>query len=963
MTQPATGVGSIPPGAWKRIPGRHVLACVFVLGGMIPNARATPAFEKCADAVAAQPAVYESYRCYYEVASSSGEWNAAGKHLEALATANPENDWIVFVRAAVAWPEDKARAERLYLEAAQRFEAAGNMRGEVLARANLRTMFYASGRLGEAAREVERVSLLGERAQDREVRIRARVVESQFFISTGSNLGRAHRALLQAEAELDGEAAYWLKQHVLHGLGNVLLLTGQYDDAIKYFRRLNREASDQQDLSTVARAQLSVTNALVEKRSVEPQTNAAPLYADANEALVAARRARDVDLELEALRLLGEVLMSEQPQRARGYVGTCIDRAGTSQRPLALSKCLWIQGRLLADFDPVGAQRAIDQAINLLQYQDGADHGLLAYAWRHAMRIAWQTQSTDAAIATGKQALTAIERLRDLQPGLESRAAAFSAWTQDYYWLSGEILRLATEAPHLADGGDATRVRALLDEGFQISERMRARSLLDRLRAPQNKPRDLDDAALRHRETLLKSIVELNRQLLQSKHRDSAALLSALEALERQEGDAREAQEYPQVSVSPASLAEVQQRLAGNEALLSFQIGVSSWMLAVTHEQVRVFALPDRHALSQSLSLYKGLMRQSSAQLGHAGAALHHQLFRDALDKLPKDIERLLIVPDWPLDSFPLSALAASPGSRPLGSDYEVVLIPSATVWHHWRGLTNARDSGSALVFVDPQLELATGDLAAWRSAIQDAGMSIGPLPHARAEGLGILKQLSGRGELWVGDQASEAALKSSDLSRYSVLHFATHAVIDDSNIDRSAILLSTGTHEQDGLLQSREIADLRLDGQLVVLSSCQSAVGTPVRGEGVLGLARSFLAAGAGLVVGSIWPIRDDHAAEFFEPFYTALGKGRPAGAAFHEAQRQLIEKGLPMEAWAGFVLMGDSSLAPFNRVTGAEARASPAWLIAAVVAAMILLACGWIARERRAARRGAGAQSGVTR
>ena len=138
--------------------------------------------------------------------------------------------------------------------------------------------------------------------------------------------------------------------------------------------------------------------------------------------------------------------------------------------------------------DPVAAQRAIAAAIDLLQNAEGSDDASLAYAWRHAMRVAWQTQSQDAAIATGKQALAAIERLRDLQPGLQDRAAAFSTWTQDYYWLSGQVLRRASDPALSTDAAGAERARVLLNEGFQIGERMRARSLLDRLRAPAASP-------------------------------------------------------------------------------------------------------------------------------------------------------------------------------------------------------------------------------------------------------------------------------------------------------------------------------------------------------------------------------------------------------------------------------------------------------------------------------------------
>ena len=259
-----------------------------------------------------------------------------------------------------------------------------------------------------------------------------------------------------------------------------------------------------------------------------------------------------------------------------------------------MSQCLWIRARLLAESDPSGAQGAIDEAIDLLQHEQGADDALLAYAWRHAMRIAWSTQPPYDAIAIGKQALDAIERVRDRQPDWESRAAAFSAWTQDYYWLSNQILRLATQPEHVA------RARSLIEEAFEIAERMRARSLLDRLRAPAPVLVDVDETALQRRESLLKSIVAVNRQLLQRKG-DRTALLSKLATLEREEADAREAQAGAHVAAEVVSLADVQQKLARNEALLSFQIAGPSWLFVVTRDQARAIELPDRQSLTQSL--------------------------------------------------------------------------------------------------------------------------------------------------------------------------------------------------------------------------------------------------------------------------------------------------------------------------------------------------------------------------
>ena len=109
----------------------RALLTVLLFGSVCHDASAAASFDRCAAAAATQPNAYESYRCYYEVASSSGDWQAASRHLDRLAVAHPEIDWIVFVRAVVTSALSPEAGERLYLEAAGRFEATGNIRGEV----------------------------------------------------------------------------------------------------------------------------------------------------------------------------------------------------------------------------------------------------------------------------------------------------------------------------------------------------------------------------------------------------------------------------------------------------------------------------------------------------------------------------------------------------------------------------------------------------------------------------------------------------------------------------------------------------------------------------------------------------------------------------------------------------------------------------------------------------------------
>ncbi len=905
----------------------------------VDAAEAPPGFDACARRVAAAPGAYESYRCYFEVASAQAAWEDAERQLAALAGQDPGNDWIVFVRALVTLPFDRTRAEQLYLESAERFQRAGNRRGELLARSNLQAILYRSGRIASAGRQVDRVSELGADAPDLEQRTRARIVEAQFLIQTGADLGRAERALLEAHADLAEAPNWWLSQHVVHGLGSVMALMGRYDEALAWFDRLLAQADAQGDLAMMALAHAESTNVLTEKRGELPgEVSAADLGAAAEATLTAARRAQDLELELVALRLLGEVLLTSDPDRAVAYIDTCVQQAGQQERARALGECLWIRARLLAPEDPDAARRAIDEAIALLSYDEGADHGSLAYAWRHAMRVAWQTQPAEEAIATSRLALAAIERLRNLQPALQSRSAAFSAWTRDYTWLSGRLLHRARQIA-AQDGWQAPAARALLATAFETSERMRARSLLDRLSVASGLE-DADPDAVARQARARRAIVDVNRRLLEGGAGTDSPLWQELAALEREEAAAREARGAAAIAQQVVTLAAAQQALAPDEALLLYQFGErdgaagGSWVVTVTRGQVRAAELPERSAIEESLAMFRGVVAASSALLGRASSGLFERLLRPAIDGLPDSVTRLVVVPDASLAITPVAALGPASPASVIIDQFQVELAPSASIWRHWRErLAGGADAG-VLVLADPALEAFAGGIAE----------PLGPLPYARAEGADIARRLPDRTTVWSGPEASEARLKELDLNRYRVLHFASHALIDSTHPERSAILLASGAGSQDGLLQSREIADLALNGQLVVLSSCQSAAGTVLRGEGVLGLARAFFAGGARVVIGSLWPVRDDHGRAFFEPFYRALAQGLTVGAAFRAAQQVVRAEGLPVQVWAGFVLMGDPET---MIIAPAPARSRPSPAAAAgllILAAVLLLAAfGW--------------------
>jgi CHAT domain-containing protein len=138
---------------------------------------------------------------------------------------------------------------------------------------------------------------------------------------------------------------------------------------------------------------------------------------------------------------------------------------------------------------------------------------------------------------------------------------------------------------------------------------------------------------------------------------------------------------------------------------------------------------------------------------------------------------------------------------------------------------------------------------------------------------------------------------------------------VDDENAESSAVLLAAGSDQEDGKLEVREIVDLDLSGQLVVLSACHSASGLLVEGEGVMSLARAFFQAGATTVVASLWQLRDNEAKELFGRFYPHLAEGRSVAASLQAAKKESLEAGAAAEAWAGVVVLGDGSAAPFQR------------------------------------------------
>ena len=150
-------------------------------------------------------------------------------------------------------------------------------------------------------------------------------------------------------------------------------------------------------------------------------------------------------------------------------------------------------------------------------------------------------------------------------------------------------------------------------------------------------------------------------------------------------------------------------------------------------------------------------------------------------------------------------------------------------------------------------------------------------------------------------------------MDKYKIVHFATHSLINNQHPELSGVVLSLVDEQgqpQDGFLRLYEIYNLKLSADLVVLSACQTALGKDIKGEGLVGLTRGFMYAGAPRLVASLWKVSDNATAELMNRFYQKMlvEHLRPA-AAMRAAQISMLKQKQWNAAyyWAGFVLQGE--------------------------------------------------------
>jgi len=476
-------------------------------------------------------------------------------------------------------------------------------------------------------------------------------------------------------------------------------------------------------------------------------------------------------------------------------------------------------------------------------------------------------------------ALTSIRRSMDLVEEVRGELQE-SSLRSGYFEEKQGIYQFAVRAA-LRTGNAA--------DAFAFAERARARAFLDLLGNSTTLSKGRTRALVQEEVQLRARLAEAQALASDSDGGEAKRAKEAVETADREyraflERVRKENVEQASLmTVEPVTLAEIQGLLPEGTTLIEYLVGNTDVVIWIV-DRHRVKALTVRGARAELVARVRTLRaaiadRAPLAEIERQTATLYGELLAPARAEIRGT--RLLIVPHDVLHYLPFAALR-SPAGRWLIEDYALATLPSASVLK----FLAAKDASNAR-------PLALGN--------PDVGSALN-LRYAEREARAVGEAYPGATVL-VRAEASEARVKAL-ASGAGLLHFATHAELNESEPMSSALLLTPGEGE-DGRLEVRELFGLDLHARLVVLSACETGLGALSRGDDLVGLQRAFLYAGTPAVVTTLWKVDDRASFVLMRDFYARLKTAAP-GEALSLAQRETLRQFPHPFAWAAYGLTG---------------------------------------------------------
>jgi CHAT domain-containing protein/tetratricopeptide (TPR) repeat protein len=555
-----------------------------------------------------------------------------------------------------------------------------------------------------------------------------------------------------------------------------------------------------------------------------------------------------------------------------------------------------------------------------------------------------------------EESLSLIETVRAHSGSQQLRASYLASREKAYEFYVDLLMQL--------DAKDTNKGYAA--EALKASERGRARSFMELLNEAHVDIREGVNADLIKRERELSQLLNAkaqreiqltarkgNQQEIDTLRKEISTLEDEYQQLQtaiRKASPAYAALTQPR----PLELKEIQPLLDPNTLLLEYSLGDErSYLWAVARDSLKSYQLPKRAeiqtvakqvydsltARSVSKSIETALQRQqriaqADEQFQQSATQLSNMILGPAANALGK--KRIVIVADGVLQYIPFAALTnpTSAVAEPLVLQHELITLPSAsTLAIQRRNLAGRKPAPQMLaVLADPVFTENDPRVAKTGSpARQDAAtaadtrriehptvpmgqISIRRLPFTRQEADQILAVAPAPTNLKAVDfRANRTLAMSDELSKFRYVHFATHGYLDSARPDLSAIVLSLVDQEgkpQDGFLRSHDVFNLKLPAELIVLSACETGLGKDVRGEGLVGLTRGFMYAGASRVIVSLWNVNDKATASLMQRVYAGILKTNKTPAASLRAAQIEIWRQKQWQSpyyWAAFVMQGE--------------------------------------------------------
>jgi CHAT domain-containing protein/Tfp pilus assembly protein PilF len=556
-----------------------------------------------------------------------------------------------------------------------------------------------------------------------------------------------------------------------------------------------------------------------------------------------------------------------------------------------------------------------------------------------------QKHNQEQAERTYAQAVDVLERQIASLGGTPEDRSVFRARYEDEYKAYVDLLVIQGRA----------------DQGLSVLERARAWALLEMLARAQVSLHAGRDAGLERIKRTLEDEIGARSSYrirlldggythgqLSDVDRRLAELQDRYREIEDQiqlQNPAYAALTHPQT----LSGAQVQALLDDDTLLLEYSLGpYSSYVWTVTRTSLAVYRLPKRSVIEEAAARVRKLMTARGRRVKETDAARRKRLlfadaqYPEAASELSRLVlgpvsqlltnKRIVVVADGALKYIPFVVLPEpTPGRGTVGADtplvmqHEVTNLPSASVLAELRrqALRRTPAPNAVAVLADPVFdsrdERIAHSIKSQSTAVPVDGSTtssifLDRLPWTRLEAEQIMKVTpAGMGLQALDFDASRATALSPQLSQFRIVHFATHAVFDSQRPERSGLVLSLFDREgqpENGFLGLEQIYGLSLPADLVVLSACETALGREVDGEGLVGLVRGFMYAGATRVLASLWSVDDEVTASLMSRFYRSLEQDRLSPAAALRAAQLEVRKEKKWSApyyWAGFQIEGE--------------------------------------------------------